>query len=79
MRFLTKDSEKLLHNFIVGWSMYDVEDLSKVPQLQAIFQVMLPARPVVRFAGTSSYFDFPAVFHTPTSCARFSTPDDHLI
>ena len=68
MRFLTKD-----------WSIYDVEVLSKVPQLQAILQVMLPARPVVGFAGTSIYFYFPAVFHTPTTCARLSTPDDHLI
>ncbi|KAG2068463.1 hypothetical protein BDR04DRAFT_1232783 [Suillus decipiens] len=72
IRFLTK--EKLLtftrHNHI---ELYDVEDLSKAPQLQARF-----ALPCI---GNMSFYDirYPPVFHSASSCAYLATSDSHWI
>ncbi|KAG0693283.1 hypothetical protein DFH29DRAFT_406880 [Suillus ampliporus] len=68
VRFLTK--EKLLTLSSDGHiELYNVEDLSKAPRLQARFIL-----PVHRKLGA---FRYPSVFHSAASCARLTAPDDH--
>ncbi|KAG1749655.1 uncharacterized protein EDB91DRAFT_757242 [Suillus paluster] len=68
--FLTK--EKLLALTTRGHiELYDVEDLSKAPQLQARFA--LP------FYTPHFAFRYPSVFHSASSCAHLVAPDERWI
>ncbi|KAG1748404.1 uncharacterized protein EDB91DRAFT_878106 [Suillus paluster] len=51
--------------------LYDVEDLSKAPQLQARF--ILPVHTEL------GVFHHPSVFHSAASCAHLAIPDDNWI
>ncbi|KAG0696613.1 hypothetical protein DFH29DRAFT_193333 [Suillus ampliporus] len=51
--------------------LYDVEDLSKAPQLQARF--MMPIRTL------GFRFQYPSVYHSASSCAHLRAPDEHWI
>jgi hypothetical protein len=70
IRFLTK--EKLLcltsHTVI---ELYNVEDLSEAPQLEARF-----ALPV---SSQTLRFEYPSIFHSAASCARVVEPDEQWI
>jgi len=69
-RFLTK--EKLLAlTSRCQIELYDVENLSKAPQLQARF--MVPVTP--QFLS----LEYPSVFHSTSSCAHLAAPDEHWI
>ncbi|KAG2148775.1 hypothetical protein DEU56DRAFT_80124 [Suillus clintonianus] len=71
IRFVT--TEKLLVLTSRGHiELYNVEDLSKAPQLQAGFT--LP----VSF-GAYCHFQFPSVFHSVSSCARLTPKEDYWI
>ncbi|OJA18340.1 hypothetical protein AZE42_06207 [Rhizopogon vesiculosus] len=70
IRFLTE--EKLLAlTTRAEIELYNVEDLSKAPQLQARF--MLPVIP------QSLLLRYPSVFHSTPSCARLTAPGDRWI
>ncbi|KAG1729965.1 uncharacterized protein EDB91DRAFT_1227796 [Suillus paluster] len=70
IRFLTK--EKLLALSTDGHiHLYDIEDLSKTPRLQARFIL-----PVHKDSGT---FVLPEVYHSAQGCARLKSPDDTWI
>ncbi|KAG2127319.1 hypothetical protein BD769DRAFT_763307 [Suillus cothurnatus] len=70
MRFLVK--EKLLAlTECSGIELYDIEDLSKAPQLQARF--MLPIH-LIDFE-----FQYPSVFHDALGCAHLMAPDERWI
>lgn len=51
--------------------LYDVEDLSKAPQLRARFT--LP------YNMSLCNLQYPPVFHSASSCAHLATPDNHWI
>ncbi|KAG0703934.1 hypothetical protein DFH29DRAFT_1078690 [Suillus ampliporus] len=53
--------------------LYDVEDLSKAPLLQASFVLPVPVN-AHRFR-----FQFPSVSHSPSSCARLALTYEHWI
>src|SRR6267154_2879516 len=69
IQFLT--TEKLLVSSEDHIKLYNVEDLSKAPQLQARF--ILPV--------SSLYFDFDfsSVFHSTSSCGHLAGPDEQWI
>ncbi|KAG0700087.1 hypothetical protein DFH29DRAFT_651373 [Suillus ampliporus] len=69
--FLTK--EKLLALTSRGHiELYDVEDLSKAPQLQARFTLPICTPHNFRF-------QYPSVFHGASSCAHLVAPDERWI
>ncbi|KAG2113958.1 hypothetical protein DEU56DRAFT_933931 [Suillus clintonianus] len=75
IRFLAK--EKLIALSKDGQiHLYNIEDASKAPQLQAKF--MLPVNDIT-FNGFYGGFDHPSIFHSATSCAGLAAPDDHWI
>ncbi|KAJ8586780.1 hypothetical protein M405DRAFT_822756 [Rhizopogon salebrosus TDB-379] len=67
IRFLTK--EKLLcltsHTVI---ELYNVEDLSEAPQLEARFTLPVSSQTL--------RFEYPSTFHSAASCARVVEPDE---
>ncbi|KAG1841913.1 hypothetical protein DFJ58DRAFT_856105 [Suillus subalutaceus] len=70
IRFLTK--EKLLAFTRDGEiELYDVEDLSKAPRLQARF--------ILPYSHHLYEIQYPPVLHSASSCAHLATPNNHWI
>jgi hypothetical protein len=70
MRFLVKEKVLALTE-CSGIELYDIEDLSKAPQLQARF--MLPIDSI------DFKFQYPSVFHDALGCAHLLAPDERWI
>ncbi|KAG2124222.1 hypothetical protein DEU56DRAFT_597566 [Suillus clintonianus] len=71
MRFLTPEKLLiLLREPHPNIELYNVEDLSKAPQLQASFSLPI---------DSYSYFQFRSVSHSALSCARFAATDEHWV
>jgi hypothetical protein len=69
IRFFTREM-LLAITFNGDIELYSVKDLSEAPRLQARFVMPFISAPVFRY---------PSVFHSSSSCARPTAPDEHWI